>query len=39
LIFVPPDAEVLKRYLPLAEIHLIDASHFAIETDTKRLRG
>lgn len=34
LIFVPPGAEAFKRDLPQAEIHLIDAGHFAIETDT-----
>lgn len=34
LIFVPPGAEAFKRDLPNAEIHLIDAGHFAIETHT-----
>lgn len=34
LIFVPPGAEAFKRDLPNAEVHLIDAGHFAVETDT-----
>ena len=34
LIFVPPGAEAFKRDLPKAEVHLIDAGHFAVETDT-----
>lgn len=34
LIFVPPGAEAFKRDLPDAEIHLIDAGHFAVETHT-----
>ena len=31
-IFVPPGAEAFERDLPKAEIHLIDAGHFALET-------
>lgn len=34
LIFVPPGAEAFKRDLPDAEVHLIDAGHFAVETHT-----
>lgn len=33
LIFVPPGAEAFKKDLPKAEVHLIDAGHFAVETD------
>lgn len=35
LIFVPPGAEAFKKDLPKAEIHLIDAGHFAVETHTE----
>jgi pimeloyl-ACP methyl ester carboxylesterase len=35
LIFVPPGAEAFKRDLSKAEVHLIDAGHFAIETHTE----
>lgn len=31
-IFTPPGAEAFKRDLPNAEIHLLDAGHFALET-------
>jgi pimeloyl-ACP methyl ester carboxylesterase len=34
LIFIPPGAEAFKRDLPKAEVHLIDAGHFAVETHT-----
>jgi len=30
--FIPPGAEAYKRDLPKAEVHLIDAGHFALET-------
>ncbi|MFD1702779.1 alpha/beta fold hydrolase [Methylopila henanensis] len=30
--FIPPGAEAYKRDLPKAEIHLLDAGHFALET-------
>lgn len=30
--FIPPGAEAYRRDLPEAEIHLIDAGHFALET-------
>jgi pimeloyl-ACP methyl ester carboxylesterase len=32
--FVPAGAEAFKRDLPNAEIKLIDAGHFAVESDT-----
>lgn len=31
-IFIPPGAQAFKRDLPDAEIHLLDAAHFALET-------
>ncbi|KAJ5832320.1 hypothetical protein N7474_000631 [Penicillium riverlandense] len=31
-IFIPPGAEAFQRDLPNAEIHLLDAGHFALET-------
>ena len=34
LIFVPPGAEAFKKDLPKADIELIDAGHFAVESDT-----
>ena len=33
IIFPPPGAEALKRDIPDAEIHLLDAGHFALETN------
>ncbi|KAJ6031915.1 hypothetical protein N7540_002647 [Penicillium herquei] len=33
--FIPPGAEAFKRDLPNAEIQLIDAGHFAVESDTE----
>lgn len=35
--FIPPGAEAFKRDLPKAEIHLLDAGHFAGETNTKEI--
>ncbi|KAJ5919484.1 hypothetical protein N7454_009319 [Penicillium verhagenii] len=32
--FIPPGAEAYKRDLPDAEVQLIDAGHFAVESDT-----
>ncbi|KAJ5948103.1 hypothetical protein N7466_001118 [Penicillium verhagenii] len=32
--FIPPGAEAYKRDLPNAEVQLIDAGHFAVESDT-----
>ncbi|KAB8067311.1 Alpha/Beta hydrolase protein [Aspergillus leporis] len=34
-IFIPPGAEAFKRDLPNAEVQLIDAGHFAVESDTQ----
>lgn len=31
-IFVPPGAKAFKRDLPKAEVHLLDAAHFAVES-------
>ncbi|KAL4908627.1 hypothetical protein BDW74DRAFT_166227 [Aspergillus multicolor] len=36
-IFVPPGAEAFRRDLPDAEVHLLDAGHFAVETETERI--
>ncbi|PYH80528.1 soluble epoxide hydrolase [Aspergillus uvarum CBS 121591] len=33
-IFVPAGAEAFKADLPEAEVHLLDAGHFAVETET-----
>jgi pimeloyl-ACP methyl ester carboxylesterase len=33
-IFIPPGAEAFKRDLPNAEVHFLDAGHFAGETNT-----
>ncbi|MCJ1478949.1 hypothetical protein MMC13_007633 [Lambiella insularis] len=33
-IFVPEGAEAFKENLPQAEVHLLDAGHFAVETHT-----
>ena len=30
--FIPPGAEAYKTDLPAAEVHLLDAGHFALET-------
>jgi pimeloyl-ACP methyl ester carboxylesterase len=38
-IFVPPGAEAFKRDLPNAEVHLLDAGHFAVETNTEEIAG
>jgi pimeloyl-ACP methyl ester carboxylesterase len=32
IIFIPPGAEAFKKDLPNAEVHLVDAGHFALET-------
>ena len=34
LIFVPQGAEAFRKDLPNADIELIDAGHFAVESDT-----
>lgn len=36
-IFVPAGAEAFKRDLPDAEVHLLDAGHFAVETETAEI--
>jgi pimeloyl-ACP methyl ester carboxylesterase len=35
--FIPPGAEAFKKDLPKAEVHLLDAGHFAVESDTKKI--
>jgi pimeloyl-ACP methyl ester carboxylesterase len=37
--FIPPGAEAYKRDLPNAEVHLLDAGHFALETHTGEIAG
>ena len=37
IIFVPPGAEAFKRDSPNAEVHLLDAGHFAVETHTDEI--
>jgi pimeloyl-ACP methyl ester carboxylesterase len=37
IIFVPPGAEAFKRDLPHAEVHLIDAGHFSLESNLKQI--
>ncbi|KAL4916157.1 Alpha/Beta hydrolase protein [Aspergillus aurantiobrunneus] len=36
-IFISPGAEAFKRDLPMAEVHLLDAGHFAVETETEEI--
>ncbi|GIJ91894.1 hypothetical protein Asppvi_010869 [Aspergillus pseudoviridinutans] len=36
-IFIPPGAEAFKRDLPNAEVHFLDAGHFAVETETAEI--
>ncbi|TVY30957.1 putative hydrolase [Lachnellula hyalina] len=36
-IFIPAGAEAFKKDLPNAEIHLLDAGHFAVESNTKEI--
>lgn len=38
-IFIAPGAEAFKRDLPKAEVHLLDAGHFAVETETEEISG
>ena len=35
--FIPPGAEAYKRDLPDAEVHLLDAGHFALETHANEI--
>jgi pimeloyl-ACP methyl ester carboxylesterase len=37
--FLPPGAEAYKRDLPNAEIHFLDAGHFALETHSAEIAG
>jgi pimeloyl-ACP methyl ester carboxylesterase len=37
--FIPPGAEAYKRDLPDAEIHFLDAGHFALETHHVEIAG
>jgi pimeloyl-ACP methyl ester carboxylesterase len=37
--FLPAGAEAYRRDLPHAEIHLLDAGHFALETDAAEIAG
>ncbi|KAL4947281.1 soluble epoxide hydrolase [Aspergillus filifer] len=36
-IFIPAGAQAFKQDLPKAEVHLLDAGHFAVETDTAEI--
>lgn len=35
--FIPPGAEAYKKDLPNAEVKLLDAGHFAVESDTRTI--
>lgn len=35
--FIPPGAEAYRRDLPEAEIHFLDAGHFALETHSAEI--
>lgn len=37
--FIPAGAEAYKRDLPDAEVHLLDAGHFALETHHRQIAG
>ena len=37
--FLPPGAEAYKRDLPNAEVHFLDAGHFALETHAVEIAG
>jgi pimeloyl-ACP methyl ester carboxylesterase len=37
LLFIQPGAEAYKKDLPNAELHLLDAGHFAAETETQEI--
>jgi pimeloyl-ACP methyl ester carboxylesterase len=37
--FIPPGAEAYRRDLPNAEIHFLDAGHFALETHSAEVAG
>jgi pimeloyl-ACP methyl ester carboxylesterase len=38
-IFVPPGAEAFKKDVKKLEVHLLDAPHFAIETNERAFAG
>lgn len=38
-IFVKEGAEAWKKDLPEAEVHLLDAGHFAVESHTKEIEA
>jgi pimeloyl-ACP methyl ester carboxylesterase len=37
--FLPPGADAYKRDLPNAEVHFLDAGHFALETHAAEIAG
>jgi pimeloyl-ACP methyl ester carboxylesterase len=37
--FLPPGAEAFKRDQPEAEVHFVDAGHFALETQGEEIAG
>lgn len=39
VIFIPPGAEAFKRDVKDAEVHLLDAGHFAVESNTDEIAG
>lgn len=39
VIFIPPGAEAFKRDVKDAEVHLLDAGHFAVESHTDEIAG
>ncbi|KAL3491663.1 soluble epoxide hydrolase [Aspergillus germanicus] len=38
-IFIPAGAEAFRKDLPKAEVHLLNAGHFAVETETQEIGG
>ncbi|KAH0556945.1 hypothetical protein GP486_005266 [Trichoglossum hirsutum] len=39
IFFIPPGGEAYKKDVPEAEIHMLDAGHFAGETETEEIGG
>ncbi|AHF70115.1 alpha/beta hydrolase [Pseudomonas cichorii] len=37
--FIPPGAEAYRKDIPTAEVHLLDAGHFALETHAPEVAG
>lgn len=37
--FIPPGAEAFKKDVEKVEVHLLDAGHFAVETNTEEIAG